>query len=116
MSGLVRLAVISVGLVVASWALMAFAARRLPPGAAKDLAGHGRLRFELAGFGEKARETAYIQSVRGACQPVTGADRLDPRRGWSESPTQPRHLRMQRPRGIGGERISPQRLRQLVGL
>ena len=38
MSGLIRLAIIGVGLLLASWALMAFAARRLPPGAAKDLA------------------------------------------------------------------------------
>ncbi len=38
MSGLIRLAVISVGLLLALWALMAFAAMRLPPGAAKDLA------------------------------------------------------------------------------
>lgn len=38
MSGLIRLAVVSVGLLLASWALMAFAARRLPSGAAKDLA------------------------------------------------------------------------------
>ena len=37
MNGLIRLAVISVGLLLASWALMAFAASRLPPGAAKDL-------------------------------------------------------------------------------
>lgn len=38
MSGLIRLAMISVGLLLASWALMALAAGRLPPGAAKDLA------------------------------------------------------------------------------
>lgn len=38
MSGVIRLAIISVGLLLASWALMAFAAMRLPPGAAKDLA------------------------------------------------------------------------------
>lgn len=38
MSGLIRLAIVSVGVLLASWALMAFAARRLPPGAAKDLA------------------------------------------------------------------------------
>ena len=38
MSGLIRLVIISVGLLVASWALLALAARRLPPGAAKDLA------------------------------------------------------------------------------
>lgn len=37
MNGLIRLAIISVGLLLASWALLAFAARRLPPGAAKDL-------------------------------------------------------------------------------
>lgn len=38
MSGLIRLAIISVALLLASWVLMAFAAKRLPPGAAKDLA------------------------------------------------------------------------------
>lgn len=38
MSGLIRLVIISFGLLVASWALLAFAARRLPPGAARDLA------------------------------------------------------------------------------
>lgn len=38
MSGLIRLAIISVGLLLSSWALMALAARRPPPGAAKDLA------------------------------------------------------------------------------
>lgn len=38
MSGLIRLVIISVGLLVASWALLALAARRLPPGAARDLA------------------------------------------------------------------------------
>ena len=37
MSGLIRLAIVSVGLLLASWALMAFAARRLPAGAARDL-------------------------------------------------------------------------------
>jgi len=35
---LLRFALIGVGLLVASWALMAVLARRLPPGAAKDLA------------------------------------------------------------------------------
>jgi uncharacterized membrane protein YkvA (DUF1232 family) len=35
---LLRLLLIAVGLLVASWALLAVLARRLPPGAAKDLA------------------------------------------------------------------------------
>jgi uncharacterized membrane protein YkvA (DUF1232 family) len=34
----VRLVVIAVGVLIATWALMAILARRLPPGAAKDLA------------------------------------------------------------------------------
>ena len=35
---LIRAALIGAGLLVVSWALMALAAKRLPPGAAKDLA------------------------------------------------------------------------------
>jgi uncharacterized membrane protein YkvA (DUF1232 family) len=35
---MVRLVLIAVGLLLATWALMAVLARRLPPGAAKDLA------------------------------------------------------------------------------
>lgn len=35
---MVRLVLIAVGVLIATWALMAILARRLPPGAAKDLA------------------------------------------------------------------------------
>jgi uncharacterized membrane protein YkvA (DUF1232 family) len=35
---LLRLLLIAIGVLLASWALLAFLARRLPPGAAKDLA------------------------------------------------------------------------------
>ena len=38
MAAAIRLVLIGGGLLVASWALLAVAARRLPPGAAKDLA------------------------------------------------------------------------------
>jgi uncharacterized membrane protein YkvA (DUF1232 family) len=38
MSGFIRLAIISIGLLIVSWAVMALAAKRLPPGAARDLA------------------------------------------------------------------------------
>jgi uncharacterized membrane protein YkvA (DUF1232 family) len=59
MSGLIRLAIISVALLLASWALMAFAAKRLPPGAAKDLA-----------------------TVLPACLTTTRRLRADPRVPW----------------------------------
>jgi hypothetical protein len=50
-----------------------------------------------------------------AHQPIAGAHRLDPPRVWAELPTQPGHLGLQCPGRIGGERIGPQRLHQLIG-